>query len=445
MRRINSRADCGVQPPSLKAQFIQAETAFGLGQWWDALAGYVGVARGEPRFSKARFRAADTLLNLGYQDEAKRIYRALAWDHIRGGRPLLGLVATKMVLALNPQLEDILAVLAELYSADSDRTGDLGVPSLVTLSSSLPAISVDEGGDALVRAALRIGVEPIESEAMPQMLPRIPLFTHLREAAFLEVLQSLMLRRYAHGEELLREGDPGDSFFILVDGEVSIWRGRGSHTALLARLSRGAVFGEMSLVSRSARTATVRAIGEVDALELSRSDLEGHAGQLESVKDALRKFTRSRLLANLAATSPLFGHLPFQDRRGLMRMFRAQRVFPGDILIEKGEKARGLYLVLSGEMKVLINNPLGSETLAVLNSGEVFGEMSLLHDELTSASVVVKDVGEVLFLPADEFREVIRRYPAVLDTLMSMSSERLARRRLVETGDVLTDDASILV
>ncbi|MBX2810260.1 MAG: cyclic nucleotide-binding domain-containing protein [Myxococcales bacterium] len=427
--------------PGLSDQLRQAEDAFSQGKWEEALTRYLSIVRTEPRFAKARFRMADTLLNLGYADHAKKIYRDLAWDHIRGGRPLLGIVAAKMVLALDPHLEDILVVLAEMYSADSDRTSDVAVPNLPPLSEDAVLAPVSELGEELIQAAVRAAAEVAGIDEAPQTLPRIPLFSHLGATPFLAVLQSLRLRRYADGDVVIQEGDAGHSFYILVDGEVSIWRNGGRDEVLLARLGRGAVFGEMALVSRAARVATVRATGEIEALELTRGDLEEYAGQLESVREALRKFTRGRFLANLAATSPLFAHLSLSDQRSLLAMFRAQRVFPGDIIIEQGEKARGLYLVLSGQMRVVTEGNNRPTELAVLRSGDVFGEMSLLYDVPTMATVQTMELGELLFLPQADFREVLVRYPKMVETLNVMSEGRLA---VAPKGGV-TDDASVMV
>ncbi len=429
---------------TVEERYRWAGAAFAAGRWEDALAGYLDVVRSAPSFTPARFRIADALLNLGEREGAKLVYKGLAWHHIRGGRPLSGLVATKMVLALDPGLEDLLVILAELYSSESDRVGDVDALTPPVLPAGLPASPAGLEGKALVAEAVRLGADTDPITEIPPLLPPIPLFSHLAEDPFREVLGSLRLRRFGAGQAILREGEAGDAFYMLAEGEVDVCRTHDGQEILLARLHRGAVFGEMALVSRAPRAATVRASGDVDVLELGRSELEAHAGQLESVKQALRKFTRGRFLANLAATSPLFGPLPRPDRRALMGRFRAQRVFPGDVLIEQGERGRGLYLVLSGEMRVAAERDGAAVPIARLRGGDVFGEISLLRDAPTTASVVVESVGEVLFLPREEFGAVLEAYPAVAETLGAMSADRLAERVRV-AGDIPTDDAIVLL
>lgn len=65
--------------------------------------------------------------------------------------------------------------------------------------------------------------------------------------------------KFESGERIVNEGDPGDLFFLIKDGEVSCTQ-KGTE---IRRLGKGDFFGEMALLYDSPRTATVTAIGEV--------------------------------------------------------------------------------------------------------------------------------------------------------------------------------------
>lgn len=102
-------------------------------------------------------------------------------------------------------------------------------------------------------------------------LRRCPLFDMLSDAE-LDVLAELSrARRFAPGEIVFAEGDAGDALFVLEKGhvEVTTQAPQGGGDAPLAVLQAPASFGEMSLVDREVRSATVRARTECLALQLT--------------------------------------------------------------------------------------------------------------------------------------------------------------------------------
>ncbi len=78
-------------------------------------------------------------------------------------------------------------------------------------------------------------------------------------------------RRYAAGETIYNEGDPGDAMFIIKEGEIEVLRGVGGGTARLAVLSKGAIFGEMAVLRDLPRSTTARAVGPVCLVVMPRN------------------------------------------------------------------------------------------------------------------------------------------------------------------------------
>lgn len=105
---------------------------------------------------------------------------------------------------------------------------------------------------------------------MQQEFARIPLFEGLEPAAQEEMYGLLRPRHFAPGEVICREGDSARSLFIIESGSarVSVGRPQGSWT--VARLRRGDLVGEMSLITGEPRSATVEAILPTTALELDQ-------------------------------------------------------------------------------------------------------------------------------------------------------------------------------
>jgi CRP-like cAMP-binding protein len=103
----------------------------------------------------------------------------------------------------------------------------------------------------------------------PEALRRSPLFEMLSPAE-LGVLGDLSRTvRFAPGEALVTEGEAGASLYVLVAGEVDVLRTEGGQEKVIATLRAPSSLGEMSLIDRDVRSATIRARGECLALQLT--------------------------------------------------------------------------------------------------------------------------------------------------------------------------------
>jgi CRP-like cAMP-binding protein len=95
---------------------------------------------------------------------------------------------------------------------------------------------------------------------------------------------------YAPREVVLRQGEPGEAMFLIARGEVSVLVGRdGASTAEVARLKKGSLFGEMSLMTGEPRAASVQTLTET---ELVVVDKAAFAGVLADAPEVLTEMTR---------------------------------------------------------------------------------------------------------------------------------------------------------
>lgn len=78
---------------------------------------------------------------------------------------------------------------------------------------------------------------------------------------------------YGDGDVIVRQGEPGDCMFEILEGTVEVLREKEGKETCLAVLSRGDFFGEMAIFEREVRSATVRAMGEVRAITIDKKTL----------------------------------------------------------------------------------------------------------------------------------------------------------------------------
>jgi CRP-like cAMP-binding protein/small-conductance mechanosensitive channel len=113
-------------------------------------------------------------------------------------------------------------------------------------------------------------------EASPEeILRRTPIFRLLEDKDLFELAATLHRLSYAPGEHILRQGDPGDSMYFIVSGRVGIaYRSPDGAEQDLATFESGEFFGEASLLTGEARTATATAISRVTCYRLDKAGLQ---------------------------------------------------------------------------------------------------------------------------------------------------------------------------
>jgi CRP/FNR family cyclic AMP-dependent transcriptional regulator len=100
------------------------------------------------------------------------------------------------------------------------------------------------------------------------VLRGVPLFSGLTDRAVEAIAGLTTETTFADGETLVREGDPGETFIVLLGGAAEVVRDH----QLVAELARGDFLGEISLIDGGPRTATVIARGPVSALVVQHTD-----------------------------------------------------------------------------------------------------------------------------------------------------------------------------
>jgi CRP-like cAMP-binding protein len=103
-----------------------------------------------------------------------------------------------------------------------------------------------------------------------ELLKKVPLFSKLGKNELQDVAQIADQLDLPAGKEMATEGDRGREFFVLLDGEAEVTK-RGSR---INTMKKGDFFGEIALVTKMPRTATVTATTDVDVLVITERDFD---------------------------------------------------------------------------------------------------------------------------------------------------------------------------
>ncbi len=114
---------------------------------------------------------------------------------------------------------------------------------------------------------------------------------------------------YEAGAYIFRQGEPGNHFYMIAEGEVEVIREHSSgEQEVLARLGKGEYFGEMALLTRGRRNASVRCATPVNVITIGRDDFAALAGAWGQLAANLKETSERR-----AAAAPLTDYVPVLD------------------------------------------------------------------------------------------------------------------------------------
>lgn len=254
-----------------------------------------------------------------------------------------------------------------------------------------------------------------------ELLRRMPLFVEMSLDELRALSARLRRRRFAAGEAIIRQGDPGDAFHVVSRGRVDVFQ--ADDAGLIQKVNehgRGGYFGELALLSDAPRNATCRAATAVEVLSLARSDFDALVRRrLELGPKVDRALDQARLLRRM----PLFEELDGRALQELASRLERVELSAGDYLFRQGEAGDRFYLIEQGEVEILLEEEGRQRAIERRGPGEYFGEVALLLDVPRTASVRAALDSVLLALDRETFRSLVE------DSLLAGRTLELAGTR----------------
>ncbi len=395
------------------------------------------------------------LADFGRQEAAVEGFELGVKRAIDAGNLPLAVASVGDLRTLGQDIEGHLDAIAEAFCASSPRLADATAPPPPPLPSftEFTPLSSFLTGPALLSKATQIVHEAKQAydaleESEPPLISPLPLFSQLEKEGLRALIAAFEMITVAQGHAVIRQGEEGAEAYIVARGELEVRRDPvepGDEPApqsngdaeprpiiTLARLVNGALFGEMALLSRAPRAASVVACRPSILLLARRDALEDVAELRPEVGIELAAHCRRRMVTNLVRTSPVLLAVDPSERPPLVETFETNVFEKGERLITEGEEPSGLHLIASGEVAVVGHEAGEPFVIATLGVGEVVGEVALVLRRKANADVVAVHPTVTLHLPREDFLTLIRDHPAILQGLYM-----LAVKRDEETSGVL--------
>ncbi len=372
---------------------------------------------------------------------------ACAGRAIDAGHLPLAVAACRDIAALDGDASSELDEIARTFSGGSKRLlGDgarpPGLPrghaELAPLDEKLSADELTNEAEGAVRGAAGLYDSEVKVRGDAPQVAAEPLFSSLDESGLRAMIGIFDSMTVPANTTIIEQGTSGAEAYIVARGELEVQRASGDEEPiLLARLGSGALIGEMSLLSRSPRAASVIAVRPSVLLVARKESLDEVAAREPAVGREFAAHCRRRMIENLVRTSAILGAVKAAERPALFERFETRTFEDGDKLIVQGRESDGLHLVASGEVAVVVNEGDDSTVVATLGVGEVVGEVALVLRRPSNADVVAVHPTVTMHLPRDRFLEIIKQHPAILAQLYE-----LAVKRDEETSSIVAQEAT---
>jgi putative peptide zinc metalloprotease protein len=222
---------------------------------------------------------------------------------------------------------------------------------------------------------------------------------------------------------VLGEGQVVAGVWVVEAGEIGVWR----QGKLVAELRRGAVFGDAELRESRPADASYRASMPSTLLFIPAADFQlvaqARAARASDGPDVAQVL---RLLERVS----LFDGVPRARLRNLARAARRHELAPRTLVVRQGRRHTMFYILAEGQAAVIKREQgaaggAATQLVELLDPGQFFGELELLHEMAPAASVITTRPSVLLAVPHEAIRALLLGDGALVRSLEQVGSGRL--------------------
>lgn len=260
------------------------------------------------------------------------------------------------------------------------------------------------------------------TEALALVQANVPLFKDLTTLQLREFMLDSEVHAPKKGEIVFRKDDYTNSFFSVVDGEVTIEVPDEDGKQKTIALGQGQFFGELGLLSGRRRSSTIQAGANCVLIETPRRSMLKLIASIESVRRQVDETSLRR-----AVSVHIAPFVPVEDVLEMLKGATIKSFTAGQVLFKEGDEADGLHLIRRGS--VTVSRIVGTKevVMAYVSAGNYVGEMALLSsNDRRSATVRAAVNCETIVLSAKAFNDVVNRNPKLRNDIQTLVRKRMS-------------------
>ena len=251
---------------------------------------------------------------------------------------------------------------------------------------------------------------------LERLLRESDVFGGMDDALLAHLLESFEEMPIADGCDFIVDGDEGEALYLVLAGRYQVYKQRDGDPLVLHDGGVGEIVGEIGLLTRERRSASVKAMGDMEVARLSRACFEtlddDFPDAFEHVRLAIIKNLRHMRIESLLRASGTFGDVDEETLADVESRLEWVTLLSGDQLMAQGEPGDAMYILLHGRLSVSLPQPDGTRTRVVeIKRGESVGEVALVTGRPRTADVFAIRDSELVRLSLASFNELLRLRP----------------------------------
>ncbi|XP_071550922.1 cAMP-dependent protein kinase type I regulatory subunit isoform X1 [Panulirus ornatus] len=233
--------------------------------------------------------------------------------------------------------------------------------------------------------------------ALQKAIGKNVLFAHLDENERSDIFDAMFPVNALPGEVIIQQGDEGDNFYIIDQGEVEIFV-NGEH---VTSISDGGSFGELALIYGTPRQATVKANADTKLWGIDR----------DSYRRILMGSTirKRKMYEEFLSKVSILESLDKWERLVVADALEPVSFESGSTVVRQGEAGDDFYIIVEGTAVVMQARTPADEPVEVgrLGTSDYFGEIALLLDRPRAATVIADGSLKCVKLDRARFERVL--------------------------------------
>ena len=246
--------------------------------------------------------------------------------------------------------------------------------------------------------ARRRGAAAREQWARMTMLSRVRFLAGSSGPMLAALASHLRVERVEAGHTVITAGSIGDRFYLMRSGRLRVIAPDGT---VLGELVPGEGFGELALIDRTPRSATVEALEPSELWSLDSSHFQRWVRDRVEIAGRIRADQRER---QALAALPFFRDLEGRELDRIAARLATRRYETGDVVVQAGEGGGGYYVIREGAADVTL--PEG-RYVRTLGPGDGFGELALIFGVPRTATVTAKSPLTVGVMARPDFAALV--------------------------------------